>query len=58
MRRRDESQVLAEYDERQKWRQERKKLQQQLMSLSSAERREVRQQMKLYIQHQGQEDVS
>ena len=58
VRRRDESQVLAEYDERQKWRQERKKLQQQLMSLSSAERREVRQQMKLYIQHQGQEDVS
>ena len=48
VRRRDESQVLAEYGERQKWRQERKELQQQLMSLSPAERREVRQQMKLY----------
>ena len=29
--RRDESQVLAEYDERQKWRQERRNLNQQLM---------------------------
>ena len=48
VRRRDESQVLAEYSERQKWRQERKKLNQQLMSLSPAERREARQQMKLY----------
>ena len=48
VRRRDESQVLAEYDERQKWRQERKNLNQQLMNLSPAERREVRQQMKLY----------
>ncbi len=48
VRRRDESQVLAEYDERQKWRQERKELNQQLMSLSPAERREARQQMKLY----------
>ena len=37
VRRRDESQVLAEYDERQKWRQERKDLQQQLMNLSPAE---------------------
>ena len=46
--RRDESQVLAEYDERQKWCQERKNLNQQLMNLSSAERREARQQMKLY----------
>ena len=49
VRRRDESQVLAEYKERQKWRQERKNLNQQLMSLlSPAERREARQQMKLY----------
>ena len=48
MPRREESQVLAEYSERQKWRQERKKLNQQLMSLSPAERREARQQMKLY----------
>ena len=48
VRRGDESQVLAEYDERQKWRQERKNLNQQLMNLSPAERREVRQQMKLY----------
>ena len=48
VRRRDESQVLAEYDERQKWRQERKELNQQLMSLSPAERREARQQMRLY----------
>ena len=48
VRRRDEPQVLAEYDERQKWRQERKELQQQLMSLSPSERREARQQMKLY----------
>ena len=48
VRRRDESQVLAEYDERQKWRQERRNLNQQLMELSSAERREARQQMKLY----------
>ena len=48
VRRRDEFQVLAEYDERQKWRQERKNLNQQLMNLSPAERREVRQQMKLY----------
>ena len=45
---RDEPQVLAEYDERQKWRQERKDLNQQLMSLSLAERPEARQQMKLY----------
>ena len=37
VRRRDESQVLAEYDERQKWRQERKELNQQLMALSPAE---------------------
>ena len=48
VRRSDEPQVLAEYKERQKWRQERKKLNQQLMSLSPAERREARQQMKLY----------
>ena len=48
VRRRDEPQVLAEYDERQKWRQERKELNQQLMSLSPSERREARQQMKLY----------
>ena len=48
VRRRDEPQVLAEYKERQKWRQERKELNQQLMELSSAERREARQQMKLY----------
>ena len=48
MRRRDEPQVLAEYKERQKWRQERKKLNQQLMELSPAERREARQQIKLY----------
>ncbi len=48
VRRRDESQILAEYAERQKWRQERKELNQQLMELSPAERREARQQMKLY----------
>ncbi len=48
VRRRDEPQVLAEYKERQKWRQERRNLNQQLMELSSAERREARQQMKLY----------
>jgi len=48
VRRRDEPQVLAEYAERQKWRQERKNLQQQLVSLSPAERREVRQQIRLY----------
>ena len=48
VKRRDEPQVWAEYDERQKWRQERKDLNQQLMSLSLAERREARQQMKLY----------
>ena len=48
VRRKDEPQVLAEYKERQKWRQERKNLNQQLMSLSPAERREARQQMKLY----------
>ena len=42
VRRGDESQVLAEYDERQKWRRERKDLHQQLMSLSPAERREAR----------------
>ncbi len=48
VRRKDEPQVLAEYKERQKWRQERRNLQQQLMSLSPAERREVRQQIKLY----------
>ena len=46
VRRRDESQVLAEYKERQKWRQERKELNQQLMNLSPSERREARQQMK------------
>ena len=51
VRRRDESQVLAEYDERQKWRQERKELNQQLLSLSPAERREARQQMRLYQEH-------
>ena len=48
VKRRDESQVLTEYSERQKWRQDRKDLQQQLMALSPAERREVRQQMRLY----------
>ena len=48
VRRKDEPQVLAEYKERQKWRQERKELRQQLMNLSPAERREARQQMKLY----------
>ena len=48
MRRSDEPQVLAEYEERQKWRQERKNLNQQLMSLFPAERRKARQQMKLY----------
>ena len=48
VRRSDEPQVLAEYKERQKWRQERKELNQQLMELSPAERREARQQMKLY----------
>ena len=48
VRRSDEPQVLAEYKERQKWRQERRNLQQQLMKLSPAERREARQQMKLY----------
>ena len=57
VRRGDESQVLAEYDERQKWRQERKNLNQQLMSLSPAERREARQQMKLY-QELGLEKLS
>ena len=48
VRRRDEPQVLAEYSERQKWRQERRNLNQQLMELSPAERHEARQQMKLY----------
>ena len=48
VRRKDEPQVLAEYSERQKWRQERRNLNQQLMELSPAERHEARQQMKLY----------
>ena len=48
VRRKDEPQVLAEYGERQKWRQERRNLNQQLMELSPAERHEARQQMKLY----------
>ena len=41
VRRKDEPQVLAEYKERQMWRQERKELRQQLMNLSPAERREA-----------------